>query len=307
MDGESMSEPPLTAGRDRIGFIGLGIMGRPMALNLLHAGYSLVVHSRSRGPVDALVAEGAERGAGPADVAARSDAVITMLPDTPDLERVVRGPGGLLEASRPGLLLIDMSTVDPIATRGIAEEMRARGVGMVDAPVSGGEQGAIGGTLSIMVGGGEADVARARPVLDVLGAKVVHIGEVGAGQVAKAANQLVVGATIEAVAEALALATAAGVDPAKVREALLGGFAASRILEVHGQRMLDRSFSPGFRARLHLKDAGIARRSAAAYGVPTPALEAALAGFQQLVDTDRGDLDHSALFLLADGGAREEP
>ncbi len=302
-----MSDAPLTAGRDRIGFIGLGIMGRPMALNLLHAGYSLVVHSRSHGPVDALVAEGAERGASPADVAARSDAVITMLPDTPDLEQVVRGPGGFLESSRPGLLLIDMSTVDPIATRGIAEEMRARGVGMVDAPVSGGEQGAVGGTLSIMVGGAEADVARARPVLDVLGAKVVHIGEVGAGQVAKAANQLVVGATIEAVAEALALAMAAGVDPAKVREALLGGFASSRILEVHGQRMLDRSFSPGFRARLHLKDAGIARRSAAAYGVPTPALEAALAGFQQLVDSDRGDLDHSALFLLADGGAREEP
>ena len=302
-----MSDAPLTAGRDRIGFIGLGIMGRPMALNLLHAGYSLVVHSRSQGPVDALVADGAERGASPADVAARSDAVITMLPDTPDLEQVVRGPGGLLEAGRPGLLLIDMSTVDPIATRGIAEEMRARGVGMVDAPVSGGEQGAIGGTLSIMVGRGEADVARARPVRDVLGAKVVHIGAVGAGQVAKAANQLVVGATIEAVAEALALAMAAGVDPAKVREALLGGFASSRVLEVHGQRMLDRSFNPGFRARLHLKDAGIARRSAAAYSIPTPALEAALAGFQQLVDTDRGDLDHSALFLLADGGPREEP
>lgn len=302
-----MSDPPLTAGTNRVGFIGLGIMGRPMALNLLHAGYSLVVHSRSPEPVEALAAEGAERGSSPADVASRTDAVITMLPDTPELQLVVVGPRGIVEAARPGLLLIDMSTVDPIATRDIADAMQSRGVRMVDAPVSGGEQGAIAGTLSIMVGGEERDVACAKPILDILGAKVVHVGKVGAGQVAKAANQLVVGATIEAVAEALALARAAGVDPAKVREALLGGFASSRVLEVHGQRMLDRAFTPGFRARLHRKDAAIAARSAAALNIPTPALQAALAGFQRLVDSGRGDLDHSALFLLVESGSHDDP
>ena len=270
-----------------------------MARNLLKAGHRLVVHSRSAAPVDELVAAGAERATSPADIAGRAAVVITMLPDTPDLESVTRGPDGLLGRMPAGALLIDMSTVDPIATRRIGADFGARGVGYVDAPVSGGERGAMAGTLSIMVGGDDADVARARPIFAALGATIVHVGDVGAGQLAKAANQLVVGVTIEAVSEALALAEAAGVDPAKVREALLGGFAASRVLEVHGQRMLDRTFLPGFRARLHLKDARIIERTSAELGVPTPALDVALEGLQRLVDSDRGELDHSALFLLA--------
>lgn len=294
-----MSETMSTSSRETVGFIGLGIMGRPMAHNLLKAGHRLVAHSRSAGPVDELVAAGAERATSPADVAGRAGVVITMLPDTPELETVTRGPNGLLGSMPAGALLIDMSTVDPIATRRIGADFRAGGVGYVDAPVSGGERGAIVGTLSIMVGGDDADVARAMPIFAALGTTIVHIGDVGAGQLAKEANQLVVGVTIEAVGEALALAEAAGVDPAKVREALLGGFASSRILEVHGQRMLDRMFQPGFRARLHLKDARLIERTSAELGVPTPALDVALEGFQRLVDSDRGELDHSALFLLA--------
>jgi 2-hydroxy-3-oxopropionate reductase len=284
--------------RETIGFIGLGIMGRPMARNLVNAGFDLVVHSRSQPPVDELVALGATRAANAAEVAIRSDIVITMLPDTPDLELVVEGPNGLLGAIRPGRLLIDMSTVSPLATRRLADAVRGKGAGFVDAPVSGGQKGAEDATLSIMVGGSERDVARAMPVLQALGKTIVHVGDVGAGQVAKAANQLVVGVTIEAVAEALALAEAAGVDAGKVREALLGGFAASRILEVHGQRMLDEAFQPGFRARLHLKDAGIVGSMAEELGVGVPALDVVRDRLGQLVDSGRGDLDHSALVVL---------
>ncbi|MEA2623447.1 MAG: 2-hydroxy-3-oxopropionate reductase [Chloroflexota bacterium] len=287
-----------------VGFIGLGIMGRPMATNLLRAGRRVVVHSRSRPPVDELVAAGAEPGASVAGVAAAADVIITMLPDTPDLRAVVDGPEGLLEHARPGSLVIDMSTVDPLETRAIGAEFVRRGVGYVDAPVSGGERGAIDGALSIMAGGAEQDVARAMALFEILGKTIVHVGDVGAGQVTKAANQLVVGVTIQAVAEALALAEAAGIDAAKVRQALLGGFAASRVLEVHGQRMLDRQFQPGFRSRLHLKDARIIRNTASQLGVPTPALEVALDGFRRLAESDRGELDHSALFLLEE---RTEP
>jgi 2-hydroxy-3-oxopropionate reductase len=281
-----------------VGFIGLGIMGRPMARHLLAAGVPLVVHSRSRGPVDELVAEGAEAASAPSEVAERARVVILMLPDTPDVELVV---GGLLGGLSADHVVVDMSTVDPIATRRLAAEVAARGAGYVDAPVSGGQVGAEQATLSIMVGGAEQHVERVMPLFRAMGKTIVHVGDVGAGQVTKAANQLVVGVTIEAVAEALALAEGAGVDAARVREALLGGFAASRILEVHGQRMLDRTFQPGFRARLHLKDARIIDATASALGVPTPANAVALAGFQRLVDTDRGDLDHSALALLARG------
>ena len=294
MEPETHREPR----NDTIGFIGLGIMGKPMARNLVNAKFDVVVHSRSQGPVDELVAMGATRAANPAEVAIRSDMVITMLPDTPDLELVVEGSNGLLGALRPGRLLVDMSTVSPIVTRRLAAAVRAKGAGYVDAPVSGGQKGAEDATLSIMVGGSERDVARAMPVLRALGKTIVHVGDVGAGQVAKAANQLVVGVTIEAVAEALALAEAAGVDAAKVREALLGGFAASKILEVHGQRMLDETFQPGFRARLHLKDAGIVQSMAGELGVGVPALDVVRDRLGQLVDTGRGDLDHSALVVL---------
>jgi 2-hydroxy-3-oxopropionate reductase len=213
---------------DRIGFIGLGIMGKPMAMNLLAAGRALTVHSRSAGPVDEVVAAGATRASSAADVAAASDVTITMLPDTADVELVLTGEGGVLEGVAAGALVIDMSSIDPARTQEMAGAFAKRDVAMLDAPVSGGERGAIDGTLSIMIGGDADAVARAMPIFEVLGKTIVHVGPSGAGQVTKACNQLVVAATIEAVAEALLLAERSGVDPAKVREALLGGFAGSR-------------------------------------------------------------------------------
>ncbi len=281
---------------DRIGFIGLGIMGKPMAKNLLAAGFDLTVHSRSPGPVEELVASGATRASDPAGVASASDITITMLPDTSDVELVLAGPGGVIEGSAAGSLVIDMSSIDPEPTRSLTRAFADRGVAMLDAPVSGGEKGAIDGALSIMVGGDDEAFARARPVFDVLGASVVHVGPSGAGQVCKACNQLVVAATIEAVAEALLLAERSGVDPAKVRQALLGGFAGSKILEVHGQRMLDRAFDPGFRIRLHRKDARIIASTAREAGSPIPSFEVVLEQLQHAVDHGDGDRDHSALF-----------
>jgi 2-hydroxy-3-oxopropionate reductase len=282
---------------DRIGFIGLGIMGKPMAKNLLAAGFDLTVHSRSPGPVDELVDAGAVRASGAAEVAAASDVTITMLPDTSDVEEVLTGPGGVLEGAAPGSLVIDMSSIDPAPTRAIAETFGARDVAMLDAPVSGGERGAIEATLSIMVGGEDAGVQRAMPVFQALGKTIVHVGPSGAGQVTKACNQLVVAATIEAVAEALLLAERSGVDPAKVRDALLGGFAGSKILEVHGQRMLDRTFDPGFRIRLHRKDARIVEEAASATGTPIPSFTVVADQLQRAVDGGDGELDHSALFV----------
>jgi 2-hydroxy-3-oxopropionate reductase len=282
---------------NRIGFIGLGIMGKPMARNLLAAGFDLTVHSRSSEPVDELVAAGATGGSDPAAVASASDITITMLPDTPDVEMVLVGSPGVIEGAAPGSLVIDMSSIDPGATRTMAAAFDARGIAMLDAPVSGGERGAIDGTLSIMVGGTDDAFRRAAPIFDALGKNVVHIGPSGAGQVAKACNQLLVAATIEAVAEALLLAERSGVDAAKVREALLGGFAGSKILEIHGQRMLDRSFAPGFRIRLHRKDARIVEEAAAATGTPIPSFAVVAEQLQRAVDAGEGELDHSGLFV----------
>jgi 2-hydroxy-3-oxopropionate reductase len=282
---------------ERIGFIGLGIMGRPMAKNLLAAGHALTVHSRSPGPVDELVAAGASRADGPAAVAKMSDVTITMLPDTADVEDVLTGEGGVLEGAAAGSLVIDMSSIDPAPTRTIAEAFAGRDVAMVDAPVSGGERGAIDGALSIMIGGDAEAVARAMPIFDVLGKTIVHVGPSGAGQVTKACNQLVVAATIEAVAEALLLAERSGVDAAKVREALLGGFAGSKILDVHGQRMLDRAFDPGFRIRLHRKDARIVEDMAADTGTPIPSFAVVAAQLQRALDEGDGELDHSGLYV----------
>ena len=282
---------------DRVGFIGLGIMGRPMAGHLLAAGLPLTVHSRSPGPVDELVADGASRASSPAEVAAASDVVITMLPDTPDVVEVVTA---LVPSLVPGSLVIDMSSIDPVPARELAATVAAAGSSMLDAPVSGGQKGAVDAALSIMVGGDEAAFARAEPILRLMGANIVHVGPSGAGQVTKACNQLVVGATIEAVAEALLLAERSGVDAAKVREALLGGFAGSKILEVHGQRMLDRTFDPGFRIRLHRKDARIVEDAAAAAGSPIPSFAVVTGQFQRAVDAGDGELDHSALFRELD-------
>ena len=286
---------------ERVGFIGLGIMGRPMARHLLEAGFPLLVHSRSPEPVDALVTAGAASARSPSDVAAASDVVITMLPDTPDVEHVLLGDDGVASTIAAGSLVIDMSTIDPGPTRRIAAVFEAQGVEMLDAPVSGGEKGAIDGTLSIMAGGSAEAFARAMPVFEAMGSNVVHVGSSGAGQITKACNQLVVAATIEAVAEALVLAEHAGVDPAKVRAALLGGFAGSKVLDVHGQRMLDRAFEPGFRARLHRKDARIVLEAAREAGSPIPSFEVVAAQLDRLVDdAGRGELDHSALFTLLD-------
>ena len=285
---------------ERVGFIGLGIMGRPMARHLVDADVPLTVHSRSPGPVEDLAGAGASRASSPAEVAAGSDVVITMLPDTPDVEQVLFGPDGVASTAAAGSLVIDMSSIDPIPTRAFAERLVAQDVAMLDAPVSGGEKGAIDAALSIMVGGSPEAFARALPLLERMGKNIVHVGPSGAGQIAKACNQLVVAATIEAVAEALVLAERAGVDAAKVREALLGGFAGSKILEVHGQRMLDRAFDPGFRARLHRKDARIVLDTAKEVGAPVPAFEAVARQLDELVESGGGELDHSGLFTLLD-------
>ena len=286
---------------ERVAFIGLGIMGRPMAHHLLEAGFPLAVHSRSPGPVDELVAAGAVRAGSASEAARASTVVITMLPDTPDVEQVLLGEEGVGSGAATGTLVIDMSTIDPAPTRVIAETLGANGVEMLDAPVSGGEKGAVEGTLSIMVGGSAEGFARALPLFQAMGSNIVHVGPSGAGQVTKACNQLVVAATIEAVAEALVLADRSGVDPVKVRQALMGGFAGSKILEIHGQRMLDRAFEPGFRARLHRKDARIVLDAARESGASIPSFQVVAAQLDRLVDdTGRGDLDHSALFTLLD-------
>ncbi|TMI72828.1 MAG: 2-hydroxy-3-oxopropionate reductase [Bacillati bacterium ANGP1] len=292
--------------KERVGFIGLGIMGKPMARNLLKSGHPLIVHSRSRAPVDELVGAGAADGKSPRGVAQQSDIVITMLPDSPDVQQVVLGRDGVLEGIRPGSVLVDMSTISPLVTQEIANAVTAKGAQMLDAPVSGGEKGAIEATLSIMAGGPEPVFTRVRPVFETLGKNVVHIGGAGAGQVTKACNQIVVALTIQAVSEALVLAAKAGVDPAKVRQALLGGFAQSRILDVHGQRMLERNFKPGFRVRLHQKDLNIALSTGKALGVPLPATAVVQEAFTALRGLERSDWDHSALVTLIEELARVE-
>jgi 2-hydroxy-3-oxopropionate reductase len=281
-----------------IGFIGLGIMGKPMARNLLRAGYPLIALNRSRPPMDELVAEGAQPATSPQDVASRSDIVITMLPDSPDVESVALGTQGIIAGIRDGALWIDMSTIAPTTTKHVAGELAAKGVTSLDAPVSGGEKGAMDAALSIMVGGSAEAFARAQPIFAALGKNIVHVGELGAGQVTKACNQIVVGVTIEAVAEALALAELSGVDPNKVRAALLGGFAQSKILEVHGQRMIDRTFNPGFKARLHRKDMNIAAQAGDENGVDLVAAKLVRERFDELIARGDGDRDHSALRTL---------
>jgi 2-hydroxy-3-oxopropionate reductase len=274
-----------------IGFIGLGIMGRPMARNLRKGGMDVVVHSRSRPPVDELVSLGAT-AATPAEIAARADVVITMLPDDAAVEAVFRE---MVPGLRSEMLVVDMGTTSPSLTRRIAADVERKGARFVDAPVSGGEPAAIEGTLSIMAGGEAADVERAMPVLRVLGKTVTHVGGIGAGQVTKAINQLVVIATIEIVAEALVLGAKAGVDPRRVRDALLGGFAGSRILDLHGRRMLEGDFKPGARAKIHRKDLASLREMSRELGVPLDSFEAAAKRLERLLAEGGADLDHAAL------------
>ena len=276
----------------KIGFIGLGIMGKPMARNLLKAGFSLMVHNRSRGAVDELTKEGAQAAANGRDVASRSDVIITMLPDSPDVELVYAGEPGVFAGLKPGTLLIDMSSISPLVARKLAARAKTLGCDMLDAPVSGGEAGAINAALSIMIGGTATAVERAMPIFQVLGKNIVHVGDAGAGQITKAANQMVVGTTIAIVGEALVLAAKAGVDPAKVRQALLGGFAQSKILEAHGQKMLARNFKPGFRIRLHEKDLKIALATGSEYGVPLMVTGVVGQMMTAMKGLGHGDLDH---------------
>jgi 2-hydroxy-3-oxopropionate reductase len=291
-----------------IGFIGLGVMGRPMAEHLVRAGHELTVHNRSEEPVRALVAAGAKAGGSAADVTAGADVVITMVPDSPDVEDVVLGGDGVLSAARDGLLLIDMSTIRPDTARLVGDAARARGVRFLDAPVSGGEVGAVEATLSIMVGGAAEDFDAALPVLEVLGKTVVHVGPVGSGQTVKAANQLIVAGVIELVSEAIVLLEAHGVDMAPAIKVLAGGLAGNQILERKAAGMLARKFDPGFRIDLHHKDMQIVQAAARDAGVAIPVTALVAQMLVALRSLDRGSLDHSAILtLIADLSGRGGP
>ena len=278
-----------------IGVIGLGLMGKPMARNLAAAGAGLFINNRSQGVVEELAAEGMTPAGTPRDVAQQADVVICMLPDTPTLEKIVSGENGILAGLPAGKLVIDMGTSKLLATRDLAAKVEAAGADYVDAPVSGGTLGAIAGNLTIMAGGTEKAFARALPVLEVLGSKITHVGPTGAGQVAKAANQVIVGLNIGAVAEALSLAEKAGVDPGRVREALGGGFADSRILEVHGQRMVSGDFTPGARCPIQRKDMDQALELAEHLGIELPATALSRDLYDRVIDAGDGDLDHAGL------------
>jgi len=283
---------------EQIGFIGLGVMGRPMAGHLLAAGHKLTVNNRSRAAADELIAAGAQMRNTPADVAREADIVITMLPDTPDVESVITGPDGVLEGLRAGAVLIDMSSISPAATRQLAARIAKQEATMLDAPVSGGEIGAKNATLSIMVGGDAEAFERVKPILACMGnpERIVHIGrDPGSGQICKICNQIAIGGALAGVSEAFALARKAGVDASQVRQALLGGFAASRVLEVHGERILTGNFTPGFRARLYQKDLRIAEETAAAVGVAVPATTVVAGMVERLVSEGGADLDYSAI------------
>jgi 2-hydroxy-3-oxopropionate reductase len=278
----------------KIGFIGLGIMGRPMALNLKAAGHDLFVPDRASLTAEIRAAATIEADA--AAVAEHADIIILMVPDTPDVERVLFEAHGVAEGLKSGKLVIDMSSISPVATKDFAARIATYGCGYLDAPVSGGEVGAKNAALTIMVGGSSADFARALPLFEVMGKNITHVGEApGAGQVCKVANQIIVALNIQAVAEALTFAKKAGADPAKVRQALMGGFANSKILEVHAERMINRTFQPGFRIRLHQKDLNLALSSAREMGMALPNTAIAQQMFSVVTAAGGADLDHSAL------------
>jgi len=282
----------------KVGFIGLGIMGRPMALNLMRGGHQLTVWARRAESMQPLLAAGACAAAHPAAVAEAVDVVISMVADAPDVEQVMLGGQGVVQAARTGLVAVDMSTIRPAAARHIAGRLGEHGIDFLDAPVSGGEVGAVAGTLSIMVGGSVAAFAATRPAFECMGRNIVHIGDSGAGQVAKAANQIVTGVGVLTVAEALNFAARSGVDPARVREALLGGFAYSKILENHGQRMLDRNFKPGFKSWMHQKDMNIVMQSAHELGLCLPVSAATAQMYNAMVGSGLGEEDSIAILKL---------
>lgn len=283
-----------------IGFIGPGIMGGPMALNLMKGGHKLWFYARRPAAGQVLVAAGATACASPAEVAQHADVIFSIVSDTPDVESVMFGEQGIASKSRHGTVIVDMSTISPTATKSFAERLAQQGIEMLDAPVSGGETGAINGTLSIMVGGKAAVFERVKPLFECMGKNIVHIGDHGAGQVAKACNQIVVAVTIEAVAEALTFARKNGADAAKVREALMGGFAGSKIMEVHGKRMLDNDFKPGFKVGLHQKDMRIVMETAHQLGVALPAAALVTQHLNALMGTGDTDLDSAAVVKIVE-------
>jgi 2-hydroxy-3-oxopropionate reductase len=281
-----------------VGVVGLGVMGGAMASTLRRAGWTVVATSRSAEARSAVEATGARTVDTPASVASAADVIVLSLPGASAVREVLAGPAGLAAGARNGLTVVDASTLAPEDARSIAGSMAAAGIAYLDAPVSGGAPAAQDGTLSVMVGGDAAALERARPILETLASRIVHCGAVGAGSVAKACNQLIVLATIGAVAESLAIADGAGVDPATVREAMLGGWAASPILRLHGQRMLDGNWVPGGRAEFHLKDIATLAALSSASGVATPVFDAAAAYVRALVDAGAGGLDHSAIYAI---------
>ncbi len=291
---------------ETVGFIGLGIMGKPMAKNLMEAGYDLVVHNRSPEKAEELAGEGATAAGTPREVAEGCDVVITMLPDSPQVEEVLAGEGGVFEGVREGALIVDMSTISPVVTESLAKGAKENGASLLDAPVSGGDVGAIEGTLSIMVGGDEEDFERAKPLFDVMGKTVTHVGPTGAGQVTKAANQIVVALTIEAVSEALVLGSKGGVSPEKILDVLGGGLAGNKVMEVKREKFLSHTFDPGFRSELHHKDLGIALAAGREYGVALPVT----AVVDQMLLTMRrkgwGGEDHSALLRIIEDQSGHE-
>jgi 2-hydroxy-3-oxopropionate reductase len=283
---------------ERIGFIGLGLMGQPMTRNLLQAGYAVTVFNRSQAAMELLAIAGATIAPSPQDLATQVDVVISCVSDSPDVEEIILGEQGIIHTVRSGMLYIDMSTIAAVVSRRIYEALKVKGVSALDAPVSGGDIGAQQGTLSIMVGGDELAFDRALPIFQVLGQNIVHIGEAGAGQITKACNQIVVAMTVQGVAEALTLAKKAGVDPAKVRSALLGGFAQSKVLEVHGAKMLDRNFQPGFKLDLFRKDMNLVLQTARELGLPLMGSHAIAPLMDALIAQGKGDLDFIALLTL---------
>src|SRR3970040_2057711 len=288
-----------------IGFIGLGIMGKPMAGNLIKGGHTLFLHSRSGVPQE-LTAAGGKGCASAKEVAQKSDIVILMVPDTPDVERVLFGNNGVAEGLSRGKTVVDMSSISPIETKTFAKKINALGCEYVDAPVSGGEVGAKNAALTIMVGGNQATFDKVKPVFELMGKNITLVGGNGDGQTCKVCNQIIVALNIEAVGEALLFASKAGADPAKVRQALMGGFAASRILEVHGERMIKRTFDPGFRIELHQKDLNLALAGARALGISLPNTATAQELFNACAANGGAKWDHSALVKALEKMANHE-
>jgi len=291
---------------ERVGFIGLGIMGKPMAKNLMQASHDLTVYNRSPEKAQELGEQGATVATSPKEVAENSDVIITMLPDSPQVRDVVAGEGGLLEGITEGSLIIDMSTISPIVTEELAEAVKEEGASMLDAPVSGGDVGAIEGTLSIMVGGEEGDFQRAKPLFEAMGETITHVGPTGAGQVTKAANQVVVALTIEAVSEALVLGSAGGVAPEKILDVLSGGLAGNKVMEVKREKFLSHKFDPGFRSELHHKDTGIALAAGREYGVVLPVTAIVDQMLLAMMKKGWGGEDHSALLRIIEDLSQHE-